>query len=254
MKNDRTKKIMELLRRGKTLQSQELAGYFGVSAATIRRDFDQLVGTGLVRRFYGGIAPAENYSDPALPLSMRESWETGIKQKLAMAAMQEIPEGGTLFIDGGTTTAQLGRFLTSQKLRIITNSTALLHTISELPEPHASLILTGGLYNHTSGILLGQETVNAIRSHCTDMAIISGTALDADWVYDNREDAAAVQRAMIENSSRLLVIADSSKIGSRAFCKSFPVEKISVLITNFDRENHPVIAALRRKNIRIVTI
>ena len=254
MKMDRIKTIMELLRQGKTLQSQDLAKYFGVSAATIRRDFEKLIELGIVRRFYGGIAPAENYSDPAVPLSMRETWEMDIKRKLAMAALKELPESGTLFIDGGTTMAQLGRFLTNPKLRIISNSIALLNTLSELPEPHASLFLTGGHYNQTSGILLGQETVNAIRSHCTDMAIISGTALDADWVYDNREDAAAVQRAMIENSSRLLVIADSSKIGSRAFCKSFPVEKISALITNFDRENHPVIAALRRKNIRIVTI
>ena len=245
---------MDLLRRGKTLRSEDLAKYFGVSAATIRRDFDELERLGLVRRFYGGIAPAENYSDPALPLSMRESWASEIKRKLAMAAMRELPESGTLFIDGGTTTAQLGRFLTNPKIRIISNSTALLHTISKLPEPHASLFLTGGSYNHTSGILLGQETVDAIRSHYTDLAIISGTALDSDWVYDNREDAAAVQRAMIENAARLLLIADSSKIGTKAFCKSFPVEKISVLITDFSEEKHPVIADLKRKKIRVVII
>ena len=40
----------------------------------------------------------------------------------------------------------------------------------------------------------------------------------------------------------------------KAFFSSFSVEKISVLITNFTMENHPVIAALRREKIRIVTI
>ena len=81
-----------------------------------------------------------------------------------------------------------------------------------------------------------------------------GTALDADWLYDNREDAAAVQRAMVENAAKLLVIADSSKIGNKAFCKSFPAEKISVLITNFSKESGPAIAELKRKKIRVVMI
>ncbi len=254
MKTDRIKTIVGLLRQGKTLQSQDLAKYFRVSAATIRRDFERLIELGIVRRFYGGIAPAENYSDPAVPLSMRETWEMDIKRKLAMAAVKELPESGTLFIDGGTTMAQLGRFLTNPKLRIISNSIALLHTLSELPEPHASLFLTGGHYNQTSGILLGQETVSTIRSRYTDLTVISGTALDSDWVYDYREDAAFVQRAMIENSARLLVIADSSKLGKKAFFKSFPVEKISVLITNASAEKQPVIAALERKKIRVVQV
>ena len=126
--------------------------------------------------------------------------------------------------------------------------------MSDMPEPRAVLFLTGGRYNHTSGILLGPEAVDAIRAHHADMAVISGTALDADWLYDNREDAAAVQRAMVENAAKLLVIADSSKIGNQAFCKSFPTEKISVLITNGSKESGSVIAELKRRKIRIVTI
>ncbi len=252
MKRERMEQLIELLRRGEILRSDEAARRFGVSAATIRRDFEALAAANEACRFHGGIRAAELRGDPALPIAMRRGWHGEIKLRLAGCAAAELPAEGLLFIDGGTTTACLGRFLTGPNLRIVTNSLTLLDCCMERPDAAPALLLTGGVYNHKSRILLGPEAERTISHFHADAAVISGSALDECCLYDNREDAAQLQRRMVENADRLIVIADSSKLGCRAMCRSVESGRISLLVTDFAPEKHPVVAELRRRGVRVL--
>lgn len=254
MKHGRQEEMIELLRRGDVLGSEETARRFGVTSATIRRDFAKLTAAGEACRFHGGIRAVEERRDPALPFAMRREWHSEVKMRLAEEAVRQLPRQGVLFVDGGTTTACLGHFLKDSELRIVTNSIAFFDCCRQLGE-HAPLqLLTGGVYNHKSGILLGPEAERSISHFHADVAVISGSALDESSLYDNREDAAQLQRCMIENSDRLIVVADSSKLGSRAMCRSVDSGRISLLVTNFDPEKHALIAELRRRGVSVLVI
>lgn len=254
MKRDRIQRMIRLLRRGEILNSVETARCFGVSEATIRRDFELLATSGEACRFHGGIRAADFRGDPALPIGLRQGWRREVKCKLAEAVAAELPQRGCVFIDGGTTTAQLGHFLARPELRIITNSLALLWSCTGSGEPMPLLQLTGGVYNRKSEILTGAEAVRTIEHFHADAAVISGTALDADFLYDNREDAAELQRKMVENSDRLIVVADSAKLGGKALCRSVDAGRISLLITDFEPRKHPVVAALRKRGVRVLVL
>ncbi len=111
------------------------------------------------------------------------------------------------------------------------------------------MILTGGRVNRKSAILLGPEAESSLDHFHADAAVISGSALDDRFLYDNMEEAAAIQRKMIANSDRVIVIADASKFGQTAPSAVVPVEKLSLIVTNFISENYRIVQELKRKGI-----
>ncbi len=256
MKKMRLQKIMDHVNSHGSMTVEEAAVLLAASLPTIRRDFNFLAENGEVQRFYGGISRSPEPDDPALPFSLRREWFVEQKDRLARAALEFIPSEGVLFVDGGTTTAHLSHYLKSRQLRIITNSLALYRAFDErFPDGEGpELMLTGGLVNRKSAILLGGEAVRTIERFHADAAILSGTALDGDFIYDNRDDAAEVQRAMIANSDMLVMMTDSSKIGRRAMCRVEPSEKITHLITDFKPENHELLSGLKQRGVGVIIL
>ncbi len=254
MKRDRLEQLIELLRSGKALYSEDMARHLQVSPATIRRDFEFLTSTGEARRFHGGIRAMEEQVDPAVPSILRGRWHSKIKMRLAEYVAKELPRVGTCFVSGGTTTACLGNFLRGSNLRIVTNSLALLDSCMEHPSTAPTVQLTGGIYNHKSRILIGVESERTIEHFHADVAVISPSAIDEFSLYDYREDMAQLQRRMVDNATRLVVMVDSSKLGEQEMCRSVDASRISLLITNFDPDKHAVIVALRARGIQVAVI
>lgn len=235
---------------------EQAAALLSASLPTVRRDFNFLAENGEVRRFYGGIARNFEAGDPALPFSLREGWFVERKDRLVSAAMKFLPTEGVLFIDGGTTTVHLSNYLKSKRLRVITNSLALCRAFeARYPDGEGpEILLTGGIVNRKSAILLGPEAVRTVGHFHADAFLMSGTALDDSFIYDNRDDAAEIQRAMIANSEKLIMVTDSSKIGRKAMCRVEPVETITHLVTDFSPEHHELLTGLRRRGVDVVIL
>ena len=257
MKNaEKSRIILELLEKRGALTAREAAAALDVSAPTIRREFKRLADSGTVRRVHGRIEQIDPEHDTSLPLALRRQWFTVVKERLARRVAQELPESGAIFVDGGSTTAHLAMFLDSPKLRIITNSLALNALFMEKfplsggPE----VMLTGGVVDRKSAILLGPEAERCVRNFCAECAVISGTALDGEFLYDNQDAAAALQNLMIANAKRTIVVADSSKLGKSAMCRSERVEKISLVVTDFNPETHDTVAELRRRGVKVIAV
>lgn len=252
MKQDTDRKVLALLSERHTLSSQEAALCLGISGVSVRRCFRRLAELGEVHRVHGGIEELNRGMDPAFPISLRMQWFTGEKEALARRAAAFLTGCHSVFIDGGTTTAHLGMMLTDPSLRVITNSLALNDAFfrscgtGKGPE----VILTGGRVNRKSAILIGAEAVSAIRHFHADAAVISGSAIDGRYLYDNMEEAAAIQRAMIEHSDRVIIVADASKFGKTAPSCVIPVEELSLVVTNFISENYREVQEMMRKGVR----
>ena len=253
---EKSRIILELLEKRGALTAREAAEALKLSAPTIRREFKRLADAGAVRRVHGRIEQLAPERDTSLPLALRRQWFTVVKERLARRVAQELPELGAIFVDGGSTTAHLAMFLESPKLRIITNSLALNALFMEKfplsggPE----VLLTGGVVDRKSAILLGPEAEKCVNNFCAECAVISGTALDGEYLYDKQDAAAALQRAMIANAKRTIVVADSSKLGKTAMCRSERAEKIALVVTDFKLETHETIAELRRRGVKVIAV
>lgn len=251
--NLRQKRIQEYLSAHEMLTVSEAVKIFGVSPATVRRDFAEISSLGAVTRFRGGIARKVNAPDELIPFALRGQWYSAEKRFLAAQVYHYIKNCRTVFIDGGTTTTHLGMFLRDPAQSIITNSHPLCSVFSELfPSGGGPEIrMTGGIFHPESGLMLGSEAERAIAACHADIAVISARGVDANGVYNHNESIAAVNRVMIAHADRTILIADHSKIGVKALTRVCPPEKIEALFTVETGDNHLELNKIRSSGIKV---
>ncbi|RSM36832.1 D-beta-D-heptose 1-phosphate adenosyltransferase, partial [Amycolatopsis balhimycina DSM 5908] len=98
---ERQRIIAERLRAHGRVDVVPLAAEFAVTAETIRRDLTVLERTGLARRVHGGAIPAGRLGfEPAL--ATRNTLMATEKDRIAKAAITEIPEEGAILLDAGS--------------------------------------------------------------------------------------------------------------------------------------------------------
>ena len=108
-KHERWNALLELLAVSGKVEVEEAASTLAVSAATIRRDLDELAEQQLLVRTRGGaVAHGVSYELPLRYTSARHASE---KQRIAAAAADLIAPGEVVGLNGGTTTTEVARAL-----------------------------------------------------------------------------------------------------------------------------------------------
>lgn len=209
---------------------QSLADHFKVTPQTIRRDLNIMSQNGMVLRFHGGAGltvSTENvdYADRKV-LCLAE------KRRIAAMTASHIPTRASLFINIGTTTEEVAKNLFNhERLRVITNNL----NVAKLLADHANVevIVAGGLVRQRDCGIVGEAASDFIRQFKVDYGIIGISGIDLDGTlldFDYREVRAA--RAIIENSRKVFLVADHTKIGRNAMVRLGSIEEIDALFTD----------------------
>src|SRR3954463_2059999 len=119
---ERQRHIAVAARAAGRVDVAELSAELEVTTETIRRDLSVLERHGVLRRVHGGAIPVERLGfEPTL--SVRETVMTEEKERIARAALAELPEAGTILLDAGSTTARLADALpVDRELTVVTHS------------------------------------------------------------------------------------------------------------------------------------
>ena len=140
--------------------------------------------------------------------------------------------GGTCALTGGTTATEVARALADhQQLTIVTNA---LNIASELAvRPSIKLIVTGGLARNQSYELSGPIAEASLAGINLDVAFIGVDGVDARaGCTTHQEVEAHTNGVMIARSRRVVLVADSSKIGKVTFARICEASAIDELITD----------------------
>lgn len=220
--------IMRVLATGLPADVTALADRLGVSAATIRRDLAILAEQRLITRVHGGAAPRTG--PRRLPETYRRSQRVDTKRRVAALAATLVPLGRlTVGLTGGTTVAEVRRILaTRRELTLVTNAW-------EQPRnaPGARMLLTGGQVRSHSLELVGEDAEAAFRSHSIDIAVVGVDGLTCHGGLSTFDAAeASVNRALIDCAHRVIVVADSSKLGVTAPATIAPLAEAHDLVTD----------------------
>src|SRR5690348_11660929 len=106
-----------------------LAEELGVTTETVRRDLPVLERAGVGPRVPGGAA--------------RDAVMTGEKERIAKAALAELPNEGSVVIDAGTTTGRLVEALPmDRELTVVVNSPVLAASLAS--RPNITVLMLGG--------------------------------------------------------------------------------------------------------------
>ncbi len=228
--HDRRTRLLELLAARGRLDVDEAAHALDVSPATIRRDLDELARQQLLQRTRGGAVSAEVAYD--LPLRYKAARAAEEKQRIAAAAAALAEPGMSVGLNGGTTTTEVARELAGRPdLTVVTNAVNIAAELTV--RPTIKIVMTGGVARPNSYELIGPLAAATLQELWLDLAILGVDALDAAFgAAAGHEGEAAVNRLMAERSARVVVVADASKLGTRAFARICPIARIATLVTD----------------------
>jgi DeoR family transcriptional regulator, aga operon transcriptional repressor len=235
----RWNQLLELLAADGQLQVEDAARVLGVSTATIRRDFDDLASQQMLARIRGGaVAQGVTYD---LPLRYRSERHPSEKQRIAVVAAGLVQPGQVVGLNGGTTTTEVARALAIRSdlsngggvptLTVVTNA---LNIATELAvRQHIKIVVTGGVARPQSYELTGPLATGVLQKVSIDVAILGVDAIDpAVGAMAQHEGEASINQLMASQASQVVVVADSSKIGRRAFARICAAGEVDVLVTD----------------------
>ncbi|HEX9064734.1 MAG TPA: alkaline phosphatase, partial [Streptosporangiaceae bacterium] len=116
-------------------------------------------------------------------------------------------------------------------LTVVTNS---LNIAAELAiRPHIKIVVTGGVARPQSYELTGPLATGVLEQVVLDVAILGVDGIDAEaGATAHHEGEASINRLMTRRAARVVVVADSSKAGRRAFARICAAQDVDVLVTD----------------------
>jgi DeoR family fructose operon transcriptional repressor len=246
--------ILEELASNRVVRIADLGERFNISEVSIRRDLERLEQLGLLKRVHGGAVTVSSFTQHEIT-SARAIAHTREKERIGRAAAQLIRENERLILDSGTTTQQVarnipGNLLTSGNLTVITSALPIVYELDPWKSVH--IILLGGVYLHEYQVVVGPQAIEALKGLHADKMFLGADGLTfSNGVTTANVLEAEVDRALVRSASKIVVVADSSKIGVIGLVTIMPLDEISTLITD-DKAPRDFVEALRAQGVEVI--
>jgi DeoR/GlpR family transcriptional regulator of sugar metabolism len=219
--------ILDILRRDGQVIAKRVAEDLSLSEDTIRRDLREMAAEGLLKRVHGGAMPLS----PELPdFTARQSLSSDAKARLGAKAAGMVKSGQMVFLDGGTTTAEICRHLPRDiAFTVATHSPTVAAELEH--HPSAEVILIGGrLYKH-SMVATGAVAMAAISALRPDLFFLGVTAAHPVHGLSTGDfEEAAIKRHIAACAGETHVLLTQEKLDRVSPCLILGIGDIAGLI------------------------
>ncbi|MGN1275449.1 MAG: DeoR/GlpR family DNA-binding transcription regulator [Floccifex sp.] len=226
---ERQEKIYQKILNENSVKISELAFLFQVSSETIRKDLSILEQQQLITKKHGVAEINQDYNQ--LPLDIKISEHSNLKQQIAKKALEYIQDNSIIFLDPGSTTLALCKYLPLKKnLTIVTNSLAIAQMISNTK--HDLLFLGGKLQKR------GKSMVGVFAAQTIDKIQIDTAFMGCDGIYQTGGpttfslEELLIKQHVISKSRQKILLCDSSKFKKQGTYTFARFSDYDVLITN----------------------
>ena len=232
---ERQQAIARLVNQRGRMSVNQLAREYDVTTETVRRDLSTLERMGLVRRVHGGVVPPASLSLIEAGLRERDQVNPERKERIARAALEQLPSsGGTILLDAGTTTSRFAGLLPpDHELTVVTHGVPIAARLAG--QRQIDLRLLPGRVRRTTQAAVGADTITALSQLRVDVAFLGTNGVTAEHGLTTPDpDEAAVKRALIASARRVVALADASKFGIETAVRFAAPGEIDVLVTDGD--------------------
>lgn len=227
----RRQQIAQMVQQSGKVTVENLSSHFQVSPPTIRNDLTELERLGLLQRTHGG-AISRNFSGYELTSQQKSAKNVVQKQAIAQAALNYIHPGDVIALDTGTTTLELAKLLGNiRDLTVITYDITIASTLEAYD--NITVILLGGTLRHHFHCTTGNAVLEALNSLYIDTAFLATNGMSLQRGFSaHKTEIADIKQKMIASSGKIVLLADSTKIGTEAFVSFAPLSESNVIITD----------------------
>lgn len=229
MKFNRLNAIETYVLTRRTAGIDELCEVFQVSKNTIRRDLSELEARGNIVKVYGGVTAVQLAETTPLPIRSEINVES--KDQIGSLAAQLVEDGDTIFLDSGSTTIYMLRYLTGRNITLITHSLTAINEAAKFD--NIRLLALGGQYNAATNSFVGISALNTLADLHITKAFMGATGVSLGNGMSNTTFLEAeIKRSVVAHSNHIILMADHSKFNCDApisFCR---LSSLSDLVTD----------------------
>ncbi|GGG09317.1 DeoR/GlpR family DNA-binding transcription regulator [Paenibacillus aceti] len=236
MKIQRLEDIEQLVIEREHVTIQDLCSIFKVSVNTIRRDIDALVKRGTIEKVYGGVRAKKN--NTLISFEQRDTMQHDQKKAIGKLASSMIEPNDIIFIDSGTTTSQIMRYLDPNiTCTVFTNNFDVIHVCTQMP--NIRLFVVGSLYQGNTRSFVNVDgdsysqrfNINKAFMAATGVTIASGLTNSNPLEYE-------IKHSICAKANEIILLVDDSKFGKSTLLTYLPLDGVSALVTtgNVPRE------------------
>lgn len=250
---ERRNRILELVKRNKSITVKTLCDTLEASEATIRRDLTMLEAEGKIERTHGGAM-----DNSPVPLEYEESFYQKEnqyalqKRAIAAKAFEFLKDNDSIVLDAGTTTLELARLIGQSNLHIfvVTNSTTVSEAISN--NDNAELYVVGGKVRLNTLATVGNIAIETMKRFNVNKAFIgcNGISMDTGLTTPDMEEA-GVKQTMLKIAVERFVLVDHTKFKKVATCQIAPISMVDYIVTDKEIDKE-IVDSYAQNDIQIV--
>lgn len=228
--------ILDLLDEKDVVTVRELTEALSSSEATIRRDLNKLGDQGMLLKVHGGAKSKRAKIKMLRPHIEGSAFlvdiEKNVEQKRAIAqkAVELCSDGDSIIINGGSSTYMMTEFLSRREMNILTNSVPL--ALELLNTSDNRVTLPGGELYRKQNIVLSAFEHDTIQHYHGTMMFMGTPGIGDYGVMESDPLLVRAELKLKKQADKLVVLADSSKIGARSNMIVCPLADVDVLITD----------------------
>lgn len=233
MRTKRFDEIMKILKEKGNVTVGFLNNKLGVSEMTIRRDLNELAKEGLIVRVHGGAVLPDYIGTSYEPVyESKKRMHRDEKIRIGRFAANLVNDMETIVLDSGTTTLYIAKNIKSKLgLKVIVMDIKLAEELANSPNIEA--IVIGGKVRTELYSITGHYAEQMLSEFNVDKAFLAADAVDLETgVTNSTIYEVPLKRALTRIAKEVILVADSSKFGRKAFTKVCDLRECSQIVTD----------------------
>ena len=250
---ERHQEIINTLQAEGKIRISDIAGKYGISEESARRDLRLLEQRGLCKRTHGGaIRPGQVSVRPQADRDFSAMPVFDNYREIARRAAELIRENDVVYLTGGSFGYIMLSFLPRAiRYTLVVNSVDIGKELRSFD--NVDVYVAGGKMRQ-SGSLTDSLAAEFISRIHFDQCFITGAGLTAEFGLSNGTDeTAAFQRTVLRNSRKRRLLIPSSKIGADSFIKVCEAREFDSVITDWECAEEQL-AALEEQGIEVIVV
>jgi DeoR family transcriptional regulator, fructose operon transcriptional repressor len=229
--DERRDLIADYIKSNEYASIEELAQKLDISESTIRRDLELLEKSGVLERVHGGAKKAVGLEKAMSFTFFKDQININKEEKkrIAQFAAGLVNSGDIVIIDSGSTAYYVAEQLKNKDIQVVTNS---LPAINSLAESRVDLVVVGGNMFAKAGVLLSSLTEELLNKINADKLFLGVGGIFQTQITNNNMLLVGVQKAMMEISREIIVVADHTKFNKKALNYLADISSVQHIITD----------------------
>lgn len=233
MNTDRRNAVRGLLASKPFVSLHELELMFpNVSSMTLRRDIEYFENQGEAIKVRGG-ARSMKFITTSMEdtFNLRLSENPDAKEKVALAAIDLIETGRSLFLDSGTTMLKLASLLPDERLTVTTTGPNIAMELIKKNQPIVNTV--GGMLNRDNISVSGNQALRQIGDINIDIAFIVPSGISAqNGMTSGNYSECELKKLVVQKARKVVVLMDSSKLDKILPYTFAAISDINTIITD----------------------